>query len=100
MSLSPAASTVLASLRSSVESTTIEADGTKWGCSYLPNTGKGHAFAGHLSALEGAGLYRRTGNDKFGEVLMAAKVEDKRAASKAAWAALKASRTFNNPLNG
>lgn len=68
MNLSPAASALLSSLRSNCESTTVEADGTRWGSVYLPNCGKGHSFAGLLSALEAAGLYRPTGDSCFGEV--------------------------------
>jgi hypothetical protein len=100
MTLSPAADAILSSLRANVESTTIEKDGTEWGSVYLPNVGSGHSFAGHLSALEAAGLYRRAGDPCFGEVLRAPKVENKRAKVKAAFAALKANRTFNNPLHG
>jgi len=100
MTLSPAATALLVSLRSNLDGgRTEEASGT-WGSVYLPNVGKGHSFAGLLSALESAGLYRRTGNPAFGEVLLAPKVEDKRAKVKAAFAALKANRTFNNPLRG
>lgn len=61
---------ILASLRANAESLTIEKDGTRWGCAYLPNVGHGHSFAGKLSALEAAGFYRRTGDPYFGEVRM------------------------------
>ena len=97
MALSPAAAALLANLRAHTENTTEEADGSRWGSVYLPNVGKGHSFAGHLSALEAASLYRRTGDSCFGEVLLApvapadrwAALKAEKPGSKAAWAALK-----------
>lgn len=68
--VSPSAA-LLAGLRAAVESTDEYGDGSKWGQVYLPNVGKGHSFAGLLSALEGQGLYRPTGNPAFGMVRLA-----------------------------
>jgi hypothetical protein len=50
---------ILEALRSNVESSDAN---DEWGCVYLDNARpvgmSGHAFAGHLSALERAELYR------------------------------------------
>lgn len=64
------AAKILASLRNNVESTTHEADGKVWGQVYLDNVGRGHSFAGHLSALKTLGVYRPTGDQAFGDVLI------------------------------
>ncbi len=76
MNLSPAATTILANLRSNYESSSAHADGSEWGSVYLdnakPNEMSAHVFAGHLSALKESGVYRQTGsNGAFGDVLLA-----------------------------
>lgn len=49
-----------------------DAQGNQWRDVYLDNAFAfgltRSAFAGHLSALEGAGLYRKYGDDCFGKV--------------------------------
>lgn len=58
---------ILTDLRANVEATeTI--DGVRWGMVYLRNAGRGHSFAGQLSALAAQGLYRPTGDEAFGWV--------------------------------
>lgn len=68
------ASTILESLRKHSESQSIES-GRAWGMVYLdnarPSTISRHQFAGFLSALEGQGLYRKTSDPMFGEVVLA-----------------------------
>jgi hypothetical protein len=64
--------TILAALRSAVESIETEGDHGRWGSVYLdniiPNGMSRHSFAGHLSALQSYGLYRSQGDDCFGLV--------------------------------
>ena len=71
--ISPAAAEVLKSLRANVESTRTNAAG-KWGQVYLdnaiPDGMSRRSFAGYLSALHEAGLYRSQGDDCFGDVLI------------------------------
>ncbi len=63
---------VLADLRANVECIAEVCDnGEKWGQVYLANVGRGHAFAGHLSALTARGLYRPQGDQHFGLVKLA-----------------------------
>ena len=57
---------LLAELRRNVEQ---EIDG--WGQVYLANVGSGHSFAGKLSALTNAGLYRPMDGHHFGLVKLA-----------------------------
>lgn len=69
--LSPKTTEVLAALRSNVEG----CDDNGFRDVYLDNARpagmSAHAFAGHLSALEKAGLYRPYGDDCFGRVKIA-----------------------------
>jgi hypothetical protein len=67
------AETLLVDLRKAVEATDIDADGSEWGTVYLHNVGRGHAFAGFLSALTARGDYRPTSDTHFGRVKMAPK---------------------------
>lgn len=73
--LSNEALTVLNALRKSQEGITVKADKTVWGMVYLdnarPNGMTAHSFAGYLSALDRAGLYKTASDNDFGSVLMA-----------------------------
>lgn len=67
------AQTILENLRKNIESTCTD-NGATWGMVYLDNartegTSK-HSFAGFLSSLEAQGLYRKTADVYFGEVLL------------------------------
>lgn len=60
-------------LRNAADSgTDTHADGSQWACVYLPNVAhyydNGRRFAGLLSALEQAGLYRPSVVDSWGSV--------------------------------
>ena len=50
----------------------VHADGSKWAAIYLPNVAhyydNGRRFAGLLSALEQAGLYKQGAVDSWGSV--------------------------------
>jgi len=63
---------VLAALRSAKEAISTDANGSVWGMVYLDNARTNdmsrHKFAGHLSDLKSAGLYRQTSDAAFGEV--------------------------------
>lgn len=71
--LTEATALLLTHLRTNCESITERADGD-WGMVYLdnaiPHGWSRHQFAGHLSDLKARGLYRTTGDDCFGEVLL------------------------------
>jgi hypothetical protein len=66
------AALILAALLAEKEATSTDADGSVWGTVYLDNARprdlSRHEFAGHLSALKGAGVYRQTSDPAFGEV--------------------------------
>lgn len=72
MTLSNEATQILNSLRNYGESTTTEANGDVWTSVYLdnvrPNNMSANQFAGYLSALQSAGLYRPLDGAYFGEV--------------------------------
>lgn len=72
--LSTQAKEVLEALRSVSEGGTWQRGTEVWEAVYLDNarpTGMNrYQFAGYLSALETAGLYRSQGDDHFGEVLL------------------------------
>jgi hypothetical protein len=70
--LTAATATVLAALRYAKEAILTDANGTVWGMVYIDNGRSNdmsrHKFAGHLSDLKSAGLYRPTYDGAFGEV--------------------------------
>jgi DNA-binding transcriptional ArsR family regulator len=72
MTLSPINTAILKDLRESYESTVTEDDGSRWGSVYLDNARvegmSPRSFAGHLSALEKAGLYKSQDDNFFGLV--------------------------------
>lgn len=77
MTLTTKTAEVLAALRANAEGFEITCqDGRQFKAVYLDNALAGlphlsrRMFAGHLSALEAAGLYVSQGDDCFGEVLI------------------------------
>jgi hypothetical protein len=70
--LSPKSKAVLEKLRGSIESSARMFDGKWFGCVYLDNAvPKGmsrRAFAGHLSALEAAGLYHKESDPEYAKI--------------------------------
>lgn len=72
MALSAKAAQVLAALRSSTEGSSEEIKGVVFKSVYLDNARpagmSARSFAGYLSALEEAGLYKSQGDDCFGMV--------------------------------
>jgi hypothetical protein len=74
MKLSPKAADVLASLRAHVEGISFlsSENGAKFGIVYLDNAKPAgmsrRSFAGYLSTLQKAGLYKSQGDDCFGDV--------------------------------
>jgi hypothetical protein len=66
---------VLDSLRPHHEGSVQDIDGQRWASVYLDNARpfgmSPRRFAGHLSALEKAGLYKSQGDNCFGDVRLA-----------------------------
>ena len=75
MTLSPTATKLLEALRNSGEAQETDANGDVWDSVYLDNVRlngvSSHAFAGYLSALEKAGVYRQLDGEFFGWVKVA-----------------------------
>lgn len=59
---------IFQALKNNVEGRNEE-NGKTWGLVFLENVGQGREFAGHLSALSKASLYRKL-DSEFGEVLL------------------------------
>ena len=73
--LSPTAQTILEALRKHRDGGYTEnVDGSRWYDTYLNNARppgmNAHAFAGHLSALTAAGVYKDLDGYAFGRVLV------------------------------
>jgi hypothetical protein len=72
MTLTNQATEILNALRSYAESTTEKENGEIWASVYLdnarPNNMTANQFAGYLSALQAAGLYKPVDGYAFGEV--------------------------------
>lgn len=75
--MTPKTERVLTALRSHVEGVSTDiGTGAAWGCVYLDNAladlkpMSRRSFAGHLSRLTEAKVYKSLGDDCFGEVLL------------------------------
>lgn len=72
MKLSIEATIILVRLRECSESAFTRRDGAQWAQVYLDNARpegmSARSFAGYLSALERAGMYKSQGDDCFGDV--------------------------------